>query len=174
MPNNPVTFPRRFFPARPAPQREIGAGLDLTLRLNKAAKAQQPCCEPEVSWVGELYDYSVPGNRPTYSDGNGNLVDWSLRPIHTLVMHVNDDISSGLYNIVGLFAAVTGACGNIEWTSNRIEVDAVNEYPMGAVYYMRIYQPVWSDNPSITLTASVDGVDLEPLVLTFELQPVPS
>lgn len=88
MADNPVTFPRRFFPATPAPQREVGAGLDLTLRLSKTAQAQQPCCEPEVSWVGAETILSYEAIAPVYMGADGNPVDWSTRPIQTLTIEV--------------------------------------------------------------------------------------
>lgn len=163
MADNPVTFPRRFFPARPAPQREIGAGLDLTLRLSKTAKAQQPCCEPEASWVGVDVVLAYETTPPIYLGADGNTVEWSTRPIQTLTIEVGIDPYLGNSDHF-VFAAVSGTCETVEWTmTGDLTPDCLR--PMGVACFLRFFAGSTPISADVTLTPNVNGVDLAPLVL---------
>lgn len=168
MADNPVTFPRRFFPARPAPQREVGAGLDLTLRLSKKTKTSNPCCEPEASWVGADVVIGYGSTRPVYLGADGNPVDWTIRPIQTLTIVFGLDFYSGDSDHF-VFSAVSGACEDVEWTMlGDLSEDSMR--PMGVACYLRFPAGSTLSSADLTLTARVDGVDLEPLVLHIRPQ----
>lgn len=167
MSDNPVNFPRRFFPAQIAPQRDVGPGLDLTLRLKPESKAVKTGCDPTVSWVGadSCVRSQVP---PRYLTEEGDVIDWDSSPaqqIQTLVMEFQAAPNNEVVDLYNTFAAVSGGCGEVVWAMTPEASAGILLIPMGPAARVSVDNYAVQDQTTVTLTATVDGVDLPPLTL---------
>lgn len=168
MPDNPVNFPRRFFPAQPAPRRDVGTDLSLTLRLRPESKAAKAGCDPTVSWVGADSCISGQFMPPRYLTEEGAFIDWDSAPaqqIQTLVMEFQAAPNNEVVDNFSTFAAVSGGCGEIVWAMTPESSLSLRLIPMGPAARVSVNNDAVQDQTTVTLTATVDGVDLPPLTL---------